>query len=139
MSLLYLLDTNIMSEPLRPHPNVGVLGKLEQHQTEIAISSVVWHELHFGAERLPPSRKRTAIIEYLNSVIGPSIPILPYDDRAAQWHASQRATLEKQGTAPPFVDGQIAAVAKTNHLTLVTNNLADFSRFEGLSIENWFV
>jgi hypothetical protein len=51
------------------------------------------------------------------------VPILPYDDRAAQWHAEERARLYQK--TPPFIDGQIAAVAVVNELTLITNNLLD--------------
>ena len=59
MSLKYLLDTNVVSEPLRPVTNQKILDRLQQHQNEIAIASVVWHELLFGCYRLPPSAKRT--------------------------------------------------------------------------------
>ena len=45
MSAKYLLDTNIVSEPLRPAPNAKVLARLKRHQDELAIASVVWHEL----------------------------------------------------------------------------------------------
>lgn len=103
----------------------------------MAIASVVWHELLFGSYRLPPSAKRSAIEQYLSEVVAPTIPILPYDDQAAQWHAIERARLVGLGQLPPFADGQIAAIARTNNLILVTTNLTDFSVFEGLQIENW--
>lgn len=61
MNLKYLLDTSIVSEPLRPKPLHGVVRKLRRHENEIAISSVVWHELRFGVERLQPSHRRLAI------------------------------------------------------------------------------
>ena len=137
MSLTYLLDTNIISEPLRPVPDQQVLERLKRHEEEMAIASVVWHELLFGSYRLPPSAKRSAIEQYLSEVVAPTIPILPYDDQAAQWHAAERARLVAVGQTPPFADGQIAAIARINHLILVTANVTDFSVFEGLQVENW--
>jgi len=137
MSLAYLLDTNIVSEPLRPNPNRHTLDLLRQTQHELAIASVVWHELLFGYERLPESAKRKAIEAYLNEVVAPSLPVLPYDARAASWHASERARLTTTGKTPSFVDGQIAAIAAVNDLILVTANVSDYASFEGLRIENW--
>lgn len=137
MSLRYLLDTNVISEPLRPQPQPDVLARLQHHQTVIAIASVVWHELSFGCYRLPPSARRVAIEHFLHQVIAPTIPILAYDERAASWHARERARLVQIGRTPAFVDGQIAAIAQTNQLTLVTFNTADYTAFEGLTIEDW--
>ena len=87
MTLRYLLDTNVISEPLRPAPDQAVVDHLREHQTEIAIASVVWHELWYGCYRLPASTKRSVIEAYLNNVVARAIPILPYDQHAAQWHA----------------------------------------------------
>jgi len=135
--LKFLLDTNIVSEPLRPTPAQSILDKLRRHRGEIAIASVVWHELLFGCHRLPPSAKREDIQHYLDQVILPSIPILPYDQRCAEWHANERARMAATGKTPPFVDGQIAAVAAINGLTLVTLNMADFAHFQGVHVIDW--
>jgi tRNA(fMet)-specific endonuclease VapC len=137
VSLKYLLDTNVLSEPLFPAPDRRVLRRLRDHQDEIATASVVWHELRFGCYRLPRSARRTAIEEYLNEVVAPSIPILPYDVGAADWHAAERARLTGMGRTPPFADGQIAAVAKVNDLVLVTANLADYATFQGIRVVDW--
>jgi tRNA(fMet)-specific endonuclease VapC len=137
VNLKYLLDTNIVSEPLRPKPRHGVLEKLRKHEDEIAISSVVWHELRFGVQRLPPSRRRAAIERYLTDVVLTTMPILDYDRAAAEWHAHERARLESRGDTPPFADGQIAAIARVNELILVTLNDADFKSFQGVRIQSW--
>lgn len=137
MSLAYLLDTNIISEPLRPTPNEQVLALLKQQEATIAVASVVWHELLFGCYRLPPSARRQAIEQYLFEIIAPTVPILPYDSQAAQWHAVERARLVSLGKTPSFADGQVAAIAVVNNLTLVTTNMADFASFEGLQVVNW--
>ncbi len=137
MSPVYLLDTNVLSEPLRPTPNSSVLSHLRDHQTELATCAPVWHELVFGCRRLPRSRRRTLIQGYLDEVVFPTIPILPYDDVAARWHAEERARLAGAGLTPPFVDGQIAAIAAVHHLVLVTSNTADYANFRDLQVEDW--
>ena len=137
MTLHYLLDTNILAEPLRPKPNDLILNRLKRHEGEIAIASVVWHEMWFGCNRLPVSARRAAIEAYLNQVVAPGISILPYDREAADWHARERARLTAIGETPPFADGMIAAIARTNNLELVTVNLDDFRAFEGLQCVNW--
>jgi tRNA(fMet)-specific endonuclease VapC len=133
----YLLDTNIISEPLRPEPNPKILERLRNYQAQLATASVVWHELLFGCYRLPDSERRAAIEEYLQRVVATSIEILPYDGHAARWHASERARLALAGRTPPFADGQIAAVARANDLVLVTLNLADYAGFRDLRVEDW--
>ena len=63
--------------------------------------------------------------------------ILPYDVDAAAWHAEARAALARQGKTPAFVDGQIAAVAATHRLALVTANMKDFVVFPHLQVVDW--
>jgi tRNA(fMet)-specific endonuclease VapC len=133
--LRYLLDTNTISEPARPQPHPGILKRLRQHDGEIALAAPVWHELWFGCERLPPSRKRTRIEDYLQTL--QELPILPYDSAAAEWHATERARLTARGKGPSFLDGQIAATAGRHNLIVVTSNVSDFESFEGLRIEDW--
>lgn len=137
MSPRYLLDTNILSEPLRPKPNPSIQERLRRHQEELATAAIVWHELLFGCYRLPPSAKRKAVEDYLFRVVAPSIPILPYDERAADWHAAERARLVAAGKTPSFADGQIAASARVNDLILVTANTTDYEGFRELNVEDW--
>lgn len=138
MSTRFLLDTNVLSEPLRPQPNENVLRLLRQHQNEIMTATLVWHELLFGCYRLPISARRAAIEDYLFHVVLPSVPLLPYDEAAARWHAEERARLTGSGRTPPFADGQIAAIAATQNLILVTRNRKDYQEFNGVEIANWF-
>ena len=133
----YLLDTNTVSEPLRPRPNAGVIRRLHEHEDEIAIPAPVWHELRFGCSRLARSRRRDAIERYIEEVVLESFPILDYGFKAADWHARERARLVAAGRTPPFVDSQIAAIAHANELILVTSNIDDFRSFEGLRVESW--
>jgi tRNA(fMet)-specific endonuclease VapC len=135
----YLLDTNVLSESVKTSPQQSVLKLTEHHQQEIGTATPVWHKLVYGCQRLPVSRKREILETYLNDVLKPNMTILPYDERAAQWHAKERARLTSLGQTPSFVDGQIAAIAKVNGLVLVTRNTSDFKNFSGLKLENWHV
>jgi len=74
---------------------------------------------------------------FIEGVLRTSIPILPYDQTAADWHAAQRARLGQQGKTPSFVDGQIASIAWAENLVLVTRNHRHFREFEGLHVEDW--
>ncbi len=133
----YLLDTNILSEPLKTKPNHNVMSLLQEHQHEIVTATLVLHELYFGCYRLPISCKRKVIETYISDVILKTITQLPYCDQAAKWHANERARLQSIGKTPSFVDGQIAAIAYVNRTTLVTRNIADFKDFSNLDIVNW--
>ena len=133
----YILDTNVLSEAVKTEPNRHVMAMLEKHQAEIATASPVWHELQYGCRRLPVSRKREIIESFLEDVIRQNIIIFPYDERAAKWHAQERVRLAAKGQMPPYVDGQIAAIAKVNGLVLVTRNTADFKIFTDLEVQNW--
>ncbi len=138
MSWKFLLDTNIISELARPIPNANVLYKLDIHKSEVAVCSVVVHELLYGCLRLPESKRRESLWNYIyESVL--NLPVFDYDLKAAQWHAQERARLSQIGKTPAFVDGQIASIAFCNNLILITNNVSDFEFFNGLSVENWFV
>jgi tRNA(fMet)-specific endonuclease VapC len=131
----YLLDTNILSEVLKPIPSASVIAQINMHSRELATASAVVHEISFGCL---DSRKRIEIQRYLNEVILRELPIFNYDTDAALWHSEQRARLTAQGKSPAFVDGQIASVAYVNNLILITRNIDDFSVFDGLSVNNWF-
>lgn len=133
----FLLDTSTVSGPMSKDPDRGLVAKLELRAHQCAIGAPVWHELQYGCKLLPPGKRRSALEAYLKDVVYASFPILPYDEVAAAWHATERARLEELGTPAPFVDGQIAAIAKSNDLVLVTVNIRDFHRFEGLELENW--
>ena len=138
MTRRILLDTNVLAEPLKPDPAPNVLKKLKQHEEQISTATIVLHEMLYGVEKLPKSKRRELLEEYILRVVSQSLVLFPYDDRAAKWHAHEREILEKKGIMTSFADGQISAIAKTNDLILVTRNIADFKNFHGLAIENWF-
>jgi tRNA(fMet)-specific endonuclease VapC len=133
----FLLDTSTISEPMKKAPDAAIVAKIEAHTHESVLAAPVWHELWYGCRLLPSGKRRTALQAYLREVVYAAFPMLPYDGTAAAWHAEERARLDAEGAAAPFVDGQIAAIAKTNDLILVTVNVRDFQRYHGLHVENW--
>lgn len=136
--LSYLLDSNILSEPSRPRPDDRVQSRLEAHRHEICTAAPILHEMHYGLVRMPEGARKQQLIRYVYQVLRQPLTILPYDREAALWHAAERARLESRGRTPPYVDGQIAAIAKVNDLILVTRNTGDFVQFFDLKVQNWF-
>lgn len=135
--LSFLLDTNVVSEMTRPRPHSGVVGRYQTHHAQLALPTPVWHELQFGCLRLPAGQRRRVLLDFVNVVVG-ALPKLPYDARAALLHAQMRAESEASGRVLPMLDAQIAAIAITQGLTLVTRNTADFEGLPGLRLANWF-
>lgn len=133
----YLLDTNILSEPLKASPDQKVMSMLQAHQDDLVTATLVIHELYFGCYRLAASRKRDTIEAFINKAVIDTIPLLPYCDKAAEWHAQERARLQKDGRTPSFADGQIAAIAFINRTTLVTRNISDFKYFSNIELVCW--
>ena len=134
MSLRYLLDTNIISEAIRPQPNANVMQQLLVARSTAAIGSIVWHEVLVGCYRMPESKRRSIIEVYLQEEVKARLPILPYTQEAAEWFAVERARLIPLGLSPSYADGQIAAIAAVNDLILVTRNISDFIHFDGLRL-----
>lgn len=139
MKKRYLLDTNILSESLKPKSDANVVKRLLENTDHIATAAPVIYEIVQGAKRLPESKKRREILRYLDEFVYPNVPILPYDKQAAILHGELQAELSLAGKTAPYADGQIAAMAQLNGLILVTRNTADFAHFSSLTVENWFL
>lgn len=138
---LYLLDTNILSEPTKPQPNTCVLERLKQVGTLCAMSSITYHELYYGIQLVQSEVRKLQLERFLFNVIKPSFPILSYDEHAAEIHGVLRSKLKDKGMVVADMDAQIASVAIANNLILVTRNLKDFepiSLVSTLMLENWF-
>ncbi len=134
--MTFLLDTNVFAALAQPRPQRGVERAFTKHAGELVTASIVVHEMWFGIERLAKSRRRTELERFMTEVVA-GVKVLPYGERAARWHAIERARLAAGGRPPPFLDGQIAAIAAVHDATIVTGNDAHFEPFEGLRIENW--
>lgn len=138
MTLRYLLDTSTLAALVAPRPDRTVLQRLARRERQCAIATIVWNELVHGCKRLRSGRRRTELEAFLYDVVAKAFPILPYDEEAATWHGAERARQEAAGRSAPYVDGQIAAIARVNDLILVTANVRDFAgKFSGLAVEDW--
>jgi len=133
-----LLDSNILSEPARLKPDDTVLNHFAQHDGEYATAAIVWHELVYGCELLASSKRKKQLQSYLEMLLLNGLIVLPYDQAAADWYAIERARLQRQGLTCAYADGEIAAIAVTQKLTLVTRNTQDFENFQNLALHNWF-
>lgn len=140
--LIYLLDTNIVSELTKPYPNPKVINKITELQSLCAISSTTWNELLFGVEIMPSGKKKNLQFSIIVDKIQAAFPIIPYDHHASWIHADLRARLKEAGKIKSFQDTQIASIAIENQMVLVTRNSIDFEPIQEVSsvfyLENWF-
>lgn len=136
MALRYLLDTNVVSELTKAMPSEAVIKTLQKHEAACAICAPTLEEFVFGCARLQPGARQAWFRRWLDGLMT-RIAVLPYDMKAALWLGQERARLAGLGRPAPRMDGEIAAVAVTNGLTLVTRNGRDFEGFLGLSLNDW--
>jgi tRNA(fMet)-specific endonuclease VapC len=130
--LKYLLDTNIVIYVIKRRP-VEVLGLFNENAGRMAISAITLAELIHGAEKSTRVAQNLAVVDDFAS----RLEVLPYTSRASQHYGAIRAVLERAGRPIGVNDLHIAAHARSEGLTLVTNNLAEFERVPGLLTENW--
>jgi tRNA(fMet)-specific endonuclease VapC len=133
--VIYLLDTNVCVRYLNGR-SLSIRERLQVTDVEdIAVCSVVKAELFYGANRSNnPQRTFANQQQFLNLFVS-----LPFDDEAASIYGRIRAQLSARGTPIGSNDLQIAAIALAHDLTLVTHNTGEFSRVEGLRLEDWEV
>jgi tRNA(fMet)-specific endonuclease VapC len=136
--VIYLLDTNTFSDAAKTEPNRRVLSRLIARQFDWCTSATAWEEFMLGVRSLSPTARGKRLDAYRGALLEAGLEILPFDQRAAEWMGAERARLLKKGATPAYRDAQIAAVAATHDLTLVTRNVDDFRAFRDLRIQNWF-
>ncbi len=130
--LRYLLDTNIVIYVIKRKP-LSALQVFNEQAGHMAISSITLAELLHGAEKSNAPAQSLAAVEDFCS----RLEVLPYGPKAAQHYGSIRSALEKQGKTIGVNDLHIAAHARSEGLTLVSNNLREFERVEALQLANW--
>jgi tRNA(fMet)-specific endonuclease VapC len=130
----YLLDTDICIYLIKKKPS-SVISKLSSlDNSEVALSTVSLFELKFGVEGSNQFQKSSSALNMFCA----SIPaILPFDSLAVNYAAKIRSDLKIKGTSIGPYDLLIAAIARSNDLILVSNNLREFNRVEGLRLESW--
>ena len=126
----YLLDTNVVSEWVRPSPDPGVVAWLDEvDEDRVFLSVVTIAELRHGIERLPPGARRERLAAWLDEELPRRFEarILPIDEAVANAWGRIVARGEASGRPMHAMDAFLAALAETHDLTLVTRNAADFS------------
>jgi tRNA(fMet)-specific endonuclease VapC len=126
----YLLDSNLLIRVMVGRDR-AVRRRLQIHRSELLLSSVVLHELYYGAYK--SSRQQ----ENLDNLLLLRIPVIPFDAEDARAAASIRADLEHKGTPIGPYDTLIAGQALARGLTVVTGNRREFERVEGLAVDDW--
>ena len=128
----YLLDTNIVIEVLRHRPET-LRRRFADNSERLSISSITVSELYFGAEK---SLRREDNLNAIETFL-PLVEVLDFNANAASHAGELRAALARYGTPIGPYDVLIAGHARSLGLTVVTNNLKEFSRVEGLRVEDW--
>ena len=127
----YLLDTNIISEIVKPVPSQSLLTWLgEQYDEDLCIASLTIAEIRRGILEKPVGKRRDQLEAWFSGPQGPQAlfagRILPFDERAALIWARLMAEGKSQGRSRSALDTIIAAVAQAYDCTVVTNNEKDF-------------
>lgn len=133
MAIHYLLDTNICIYIAKHNP-ATVRARFEQLSADVlGMSVITLGELQHGAEKSQARSKALAALQQLQSVI----QVEPLTEAVGQHYGQIRSALERKGQPIGNSDLWIAAHARAEGWVLVTNNEREFSRVEGLEVENW--
>ncbi len=133
MGIRYMLDTNICIYIAKHHPPEVRARFVSHTSSKLVMSVVTLGELHFGAEKSNSPEQALATIKQLESVI----QVAPLPESAGTHYGVIRARLQKKGQIIGNNDLWLAAHARAEGWTIVTNNTREFSRVEGLQVENW--
>lgn len=135
---MILLDTNIISEPLKTAGNTNVLAWIDAQIIEtLYLSTISLAELRFGIAALPEGKRRDTLHFSLEQRVLPLFAgrILPFDEPASQSYATLRSHARAAGLAISPADGYIAAIAATHGFTVATRDTSPFDA-AGLAVIN---
>ena len=136
---MILLDTNVLSELMRPEPAAAVVNWLDQ-QPEITvwISSITVAEVHLGIQLMPDGRKKRGLSALAEEMLEKDFSqrCLPFDSLAAKMYAQIVSKRQSLGRPISVEDAQIASIALRGGLTLATRNTRDFEGIAGLRVIN---
>jgi len=130
--LRYMLDTNLCIRVIRDRPQ-NIRTRFNAEADGLCTSTVVLYELFYGAAKSARPIEGRAEVERFAS----RLDVLPFDDDAAAHAGEIRAMLERQGRTIGSYDLMIAGHARSRGLVVVTGNLGEFERVEGLRCEDW--
>ena len=137
---MIVLDTNVLSELMRPAPNPVVVAWLDrQNPGNVATTAITVAEILFGIERLPAGRRRDTLAVLAADMFDQEFAgrLLSFDAVAASFYDRQMSALESRGRPVAMADGQIAAICQAHRATLATRNTKDFENMEVVLINPW--
>ena len=130
---MILLDTNVVSEPMRPRPSEKVLDWLVEHDAELTLPSVVIAEVAFGIEKIRPEQRAARLAEGLDEWrVRFSDRIFSFTEEAALAYGELMGRAARNGRTLKVQDGMIAAIGRIHRATIATRNIQDF---EGLGVD----
>lgn len=134
MALSHLLDTSVLSQPIKDHPLPDVLNRWSDLRDDALCTSAVCL-----AEILQGLRDRESLKYWrrYRELLENQYPVLPFDDAVADLFATLTVNLKREGKPRPVLDMMIAATACTHGLILATLNAKDFAGVPGLIVEDW--
>lgn len=137
---MILLDTNVISEVMKAQPAAAVVAWLNHQDSEkLYVSTVTIGEIAYGLRILPAGKRRSGLRERFERFIARAFEhrVLGYDEPAARTYGALMGERKELGRPMSVPDGQIAAIARHNHLALATRNVADFENC-GIEVINPF-
>ncbi|HEV8416278.1 MAG TPA: type II toxin-antitoxin system VapC family toxin [Bryobacteraceae bacterium] len=137
---MIVLDTNVLSEEIRPSPSPRVLRWFkEQEPVNIFTTAITQAEMLYGLQSLPVGRRRSALQLAIEKTFDQEFAgrILPFDEDAARSFAKIVAARDALGRPISQFDGMIAAIARSRHAALATRNVADFQDCGLRIIDPW--
>ena len=130
---MIVLDTNVLSEPLKQQPDEHVLAWLSSLDEEAGVTAVSVGELLTGVRALPAGRRRAGLLEAIESTLRAFAgSVLAYDEAAARHYAMLQEARRGAGRPLAVEDGMIAAICVARGASLATRNTSDFA---GLGLE----
>lgn len=133
---MIVLDTNVVSEVLKPRPDDKVLSWMKSIEVRTSVTAMTVSELYAGVAILPEGKKKATLRKVLDRVLS-MYPILSFDFLAAQEYAEVVSRRRQSGQPIPTVDAQIAAVCRANNAVCATRNVKDFENTGVRLINPW--
>lgn len=137
---MILVDTNVISEPLRPSPDATVVEWINSQPVEtLYLSAITVAELRYGVASMPAGKRRTGIHEGLENRVLPLFVsrVLPFDLAASKAYAELMTAARSAGLAIGMADGQIAAIAAVNRMTVASRDTSPFVAAGASVIDPW--
>lgn len=137
---MILLDTNVVSEVMKTRPAEAVVRWLNGQKSEkLYLSSITIGEIGYGLRILPDGKRRSGLRERFERFVALAFDqrVLAYDESAARVYGDLMGDRKELGLPMSVPDGQIAAIARLNHLAVATRNVVDFANC-GIDVVNPF-